>query len=83
MDVGWKPPQTLWVLAVRLVIQVSAMDRAWQIYLMVKRNLGCMSLPRKQPEHGPLAQDLFCGIVGTLGAETPGGWEKELSMEFP
>lgn len=42
-----------------------------------------MALPWKHPERGLLAQDLFHGILGTLGAETPGGWEEELSMEFP
>lgn len=42
-----------------------------------------MALPWKQPENGPLGQDLFHGILGTLEAETPGGWEKELSMELP
>lgn len=70
-------------LQTRLVVQVSATDRAWLIYLTVKRNLGCMALPWKQPEHGPLPQELFHGILGTLGAETPGGWEKELSVELP
>lgn len=59
------------------------MDTAWQIDLMVKRNLGSMALSWNRPEHGPLAQDFFHGILGTLGAEIPGGWEKELSMEFP
>lgn len=82
LDLGSKPSHKLWVLATRLVIQVSATDRAWQIYLAVKRNLGCMALPWKQPEHGPLAQDLFHGILGTQGAETPGEWEK-ISMELP
>lgn len=82
LDVGSKASHNLWVLATRLVIQVSVMGRVRQIYLTVKRNLGCMALSWRQPEHEPLAQALFCEILGTLGAETPGGWEKALSMEL-